>query len=693
LGGIKDWAERSNEHAAAMEFYCQWDALGAKFQMLMTTPGRGWTMCVRACLIWTAGVLGWSALLAMPAMRPLDMTGNASTGGNPPWAIGPEPVVPPIIVGPIYPIDPIGPIVGPWWGNNTPYFTTSVFTWTDGNQYGVTVFGGNNDTSAGTVFEETPDGNETTLYSFDGDGNGNYPNGSNPFALVPGNNGEFYGATSNGGLNNYGTIFELSPDGSNFTSLVSFDNTTMGATPNDFTLASDGNFYGTTLTGGTGGDGTLFQMMPDGTLTTLFSFAGDELGGNPSGVGQVGDGNLYGTTTAGGANGAGTVFTLAPGGALATLADFPAQAGFADGTGSLPYSATSTLTGLDGNTYGVTMFGGNFDDSAGSVFVETPDGTVTTLYSFDSDGDWNYPNGSNPYVLLQTPDGNLYGATSGGGADGYGTIFEVAPDGSAFTTLVNFDSTDNGSYPNTLILASDGNFYGTTSNGGPSDSGTVFEMTPDGTLTTLFTFSGDGNGAYPVSLVQGDDGNFYGTTTGGGANGSGTLFQLMPDGTLNTLVSFDTGGSYGVLPLINILGAVNGPGPVAVGGGGGGFGGGGFGGGGGGGNTTGTPTGKGSGFRSGKGVVHVPVVTLNVIGPSKRLAFRPNLMLHGLATGAGGVKSVEFSVNGGTFQTATGTKHWVANVSLAKGKNTIVVRVTNSKGQQTTQTITVNRRK
>jgi uncharacterized repeat protein (TIGR03803 family) len=266
-------------------------------------------------------------------------------------------------------------------------------------------------------------------------------------------------------------------------------------------------------------------------------------------------------------------------------------------------------------------------------------------------------------VLLQAADGTLYGATSGGGSAGYGTIFAIGTDGSGFTTLVNFDSTDNGAYPNTLILGSDGNFYGTTSNGGANDSGTVFEMTPDGTLTTLFTFSGDANGSYPVNLMQGVDGNLYGVTAGGGANGSGTLFQLTPDGTLNTLMSFESGG-FVFLPLVNTLGASVGP-----------------------------TAGGGHGTVAGKGVKHKPVVTCTVIGGGKRMAFSNSLLLHGLATGSGGVKEVQYSINGGSFKPATGTKRWAVPVSLKKGKNTIVVRVTNSQGQQTTQTITVNRRR
>jgi len=647
-----------------------------RIQPVMITPEKRVTAWARTCLFLACGALGWTGLRAASALHPQDVVSSGGSGGSGSiWSIGPEPVFPPIIIDPIWPINPGGPMVPTnptiwtvWPGQISPYFSTSIFTWTDGNQYGVATMGGASDSSEGAVFEQTPDGNTTTLYSFDADSSGNYTNGSNPFVLLPDANGFFYGATSNGGVDNYGTIFELSPDGGNFSSLVSFDSVTDGAAPNCLILAGDTNFYGTTSTGGAAGNGTVFQMTPAGVLTTVYAFSGDANGGNPTGIGQGGDGNLYGSTTLGGTNGTGTIFTVTPGGALTTLADFPAQAGFADGTGTLPYSATSTLTAADGTVYGVTMFTGNYDDSEGSVFSLTPDGTVTTLFSFDADDNGNYPDGSDPFVLLQGPDGNLYGATSGDGPGGYGTIFELGTDGSGFTTLVSFDSTDNGAYPNTLILGSDGNFYGTTSNGGPTDSGTVFEMTPDGTLTTLFTFSGDANGSYPVNLMQGVDGNLYGVTAGGGANGSGTLFQLTPDGTLNTLMSFESGGSFGFLPLVNTIGAAVGP------------------------KAGGAAGGKGPSAHGAKGS-HKPVVTCLVIGGGKKLAFRSSLLLHGLATGTGGVKKVEYSINGGSFKPATGTKRWTVPVSLKKGKNTVVVRVTNSQGQQTTQTITVNRRR
>ncbi|MHA3771210.1 beta strand repeat-containing protein [Verrucomicrobiota bacterium sgz303538] len=148
--------------------------------------------------------------------------------------------------------------------------------------------------------------------------------------------------------------------------------------------------------------------------------------------------------------------------------------------------------------------------------------------------------GRNPYAsLVQESDGNFYGTTFNGGASGYGTVFKMTPAGEV-TTLVSFNRF-NGSNPSAgLVKGSDGNFYGTTSQGGASNYGTVFKMTPAGELTTLASFI-NGNGSYPIAgLVEGNDGNFYGTTSQGGAGNYGTVFKVTPAGELTTLVYFNS---------------------------------------------------------------------------------------------------------------------------------------------------------
>jgi uncharacterized repeat protein (TIGR03803 family) len=173
---------------------------------------------------------------------------------------------------------------------------------------------------------------------------------------------------------------------------------------------------------------------------------------------------------------------------------------------------------------------------------------VTTLASF------NQASGFNPSSpLIQATDGNFYGTTPVGGANypGFGTVFKVTPSGT-LTVLHSFDGTDGEKSLGALVQGTDGNFYGTTSFGGGSAGfvGTVFKITPSGTLTTLHSFNGpDGSGA-SAGLIQATDGNFYGTTTGVGFNNLGTVFQITPSGALTTLHSFDgaDGGlSYGAL--------------------------------------------------------------------------------------------------------------------------------------------------
>jgi uncharacterized repeat protein (TIGR03803 family) len=142
-----------------------------------------------------------------------------------------------------------------------------------------------------------------------------------------------------------------------------------------------------------------------------------------------------------------------------------------------------------------------------------------------------------PRGLVQASDGSFYGTTSNGGTSGYGTVFKITPAG-ALTTLYSFVGSD-GSYPYAgLVQGSDGNFYGTTAYGGTSSYGTIFKITPAGALTTLHSFTYS-DGAYPyATLVQGTDGNFYGTTYYGGTSGYGTVFKITPAGALTTLHSF-----------------------------------------------------------------------------------------------------------------------------------------------------------
>ena len=368
----------------------------------------------------------------------------------------------------------------------------------------------------------------STLHSFD------VTDGAYPYAgLVQGTNGNFYGTTS--GMNtsansiNPGTVFKITPSGT-LTTLYSFCSQS-GCADGDhpygaLVQAADGNFYGTTGYGGANdacqyngnvGCGTVFKITPSGTLTTLHSFNGTD-GWLPfAGLVQATDGNFYGTTDEGGANNYGTVFKITPGGTLTTLHSFDSTDG--------AYPIGVLVQAINGNLYGTTFEGGANND--GTVFKMTPKGTLTPLLSFDG------ANGQYPYMgaLVQATHGNLYGTTLSGGAYlYYGTVFEMTPSGT-LTTLNSFDGTDGSGPLNGLAWATDGNFYGTTGYAGANGNyGTIFNMTPTGTLTALYSFcsqSGCADGWLPFAgLFQATNGNFYGTTLYGGANGYGTVFSL-----------------------------------------------------------------------------------------------------------------------------------------------------------------------
>ena len=392
---------------------------------------------------------------------------------------------------------------------------------TDGNFYGTTSLGGDN--IAGSVFKVTPAGVLTVLHSFARDDDGAIPR----VGLVQGTDGSFYGTTTQGGTGGSGTVFKITPSGA-LTTLLSFA-ASDGSDPWAGLLkGTDGNFYGTTFDGGTRGIGTVFKITPSGALITLHSFAGND-GANPcAGLVQGTDGNFFGTTYSGGTNFFGTVFKITPSGALTTLHRFTHE----DGAG--PYAGL--VQGTDGSFYGTTIGGGFFE--IGTVFKITPSGAFTTLHSFA----WN--DGSDPYAgLLQGTDGNFYGTTFHGGTSGIGTVFKITPAG-ALTTLHSFGSGEGTSPLAGLALGTDGNFYGTTYKGGTSDYGTVFKITPAGALTTLHSFAySDGSFPY-ANLVQGTDGNFYGTTyQGGTGDGYGTVFRITPAGTLVTqeMFRFDDG--------------------------------------------------------------------------------------------------------------------------------------------------------
>jgi uncharacterized repeat protein (TIGR03803 family) len=299
---------------------------------------------------------------------------------------------------------------------------------------------------------------------------------------------------------------------------------------------TDGNLYGTTVLGGANSNycengstcGTVFKITPSGTLTTLYSFCPQGYpctdGAQPeAGLVQGTDGNFYGTTLHGGDHetcdydlSCGAVFMITPSGMLTTLYSF-------DGTNGI-WPIAGLIQATDGNFYG----------TASSVFQITPSGTLTVLA---------YPGGPDS-ALIQGTDGIFYGTGAENGTYGYGTVFSITAGPVAtqtLRTLFNFNGRDGQRPYSALIQSTDGDFYGTTYYGGTPcyfSCGTVFKITPSGTLTTLYSFDGkDGEWPY-AGLVQATDGNFYGATAYGGANGGGTVFKITPSGALTTLYNF-----------------------------------------------------------------------------------------------------------------------------------------------------------
>ena len=361
----------------------------------------------------------------------------------------------------------------------------------DGNLYGVTSAGGAS--GFGTVYRLDPKRHEwSVLHAFAGASDSDHPS-----SLIQGSDGYLYGTCGGRSYNidtynDTGTVFKIALDGSSFQVLHTFSPMQLpenvynadGATPGGLMQAADGNLYGSCASGDSNSTGNLFSIHPDGTGFIILHTFGPVTGAGANGVLenadgidasvliQASDGNLYGGCFVGGANGAGTLIKLSPGGS-----------GF---TAFYTFGAPSEI--------GESPFGG----------------------------------------LIQGSNGYLYGTCAQGGGYGGGIAFKVSLDGSAFTVLHIFPGLSDGGPPtNTdgaipqggMIEGSDGNLYGTASEGGPNGTG----------FTVIYVFSTfirpgintDGSNPF-AGLTEAADGDFYGVTAGGGSSQYGTIFRLAP---------------------------------------------------------------------------------------------------------------------------------------------------------------------
>jgi uncharacterized repeat protein (TIGR03803 family) len=368
-----------------------------------------------------------------------------------------------------------------------------------GNLYGTTVFGTGCLPTAcaplpGMVFKVTSTG-ETIMHNFTGAptacGTTGNPacDGASPYGgvlLDPTNNA--YGTTNTGGASNLGTVFKISTTGEKV--LHSFTGSPSdGAFPYAGVVEdSAGNIYGTTSAGGASNKGAVFKIEPSGTETLLYSFKGGEDGASPyGGLLRNAAGDLFGTASAGG---------------IAT--------------------------------------GNCFPSGCGVVFLVTSTGTEHILYRFAGS-----PDAASPFAgLIVDSSDNVYGTTYNGGTgactNGCGTIFEIDKAGKE-TVLYSFQGYPNdGAFPlGGVVRDSTGDLYGTTTYGGASDSGAVFELPAAGPEKLLYSFTGETDGAIPRSgLIMDSSGNLYGTTYGGGVSGPscggepadscGVVFKLKP---------------------------------------------------------------------------------------------------------------------------------------------------------------------
>ena len=359
----------------------------------------------------------------------------------------------------------------------------------------------------------------TNLHSFTNSATGGYF----PLAgLAQGRDGNLYGTTSYGGSAHWGSVFRITSTGT-FTSLYSFTGGSDGGIPAATLVAGDDGFlYGTTSGGGPtvqASLGSVFKISTNGVFSTLHSFAAGTDGAYPYGhLTQAGDGNFYGTTSQGDPflhPGYGTVFRITKAGVLTTLYSFTNEM-----DGSYLYSGLAL--GADGDLYGTASQGGTKGN--GTIFKIATNGTFTPLHSFTGGND-----GANPYAaLIQGNDGNMYGTTVGGGANGWGGVFKLAPSG-VVSPLHPFTRGNDGAAPyGGLTLGSDGNLYGTADQGGAVGVGVIFKITTSGSFTLLYTFTAQSDGQQPQgALVQIVGGNFWGVVQYNfGSVGGGCVFRL-----------------------------------------------------------------------------------------------------------------------------------------------------------------------
>lgn len=375
------------------------------------------------------------------------------------------------------------------------------------------------------------------LYGFTGGTDGEYTDTD----LVLDSAGNIYGTSVSGGAFGSGTVFRVTPAGKH-TVLYSFHGGTDGGEPyKGVTLDSQGNIYGTAVTGGKGacegGCGVVFQLTKSGTnwkQTILYYFTGGNDGSGPgTGLTLDSNGNLYGMTPTAGAYGVGVVFQLKR--VHMNAWEFKVIHTFTGGNDGAAASAGRLLI-RNGHIYGVATAGGAH--GKGAAFELTPSTVgewhVKVLYGFKGQPDAGFPYGA----LSADKSGNLYGTTYYDGANNLGSVYELIPDGHgnwSEKVLYSFKGgSDGASSLANLVFDTAGNLYGTTSEGGAGCScGVIFKLASDGhgnwSESIPHRFQGSPDGAFPYNgMVAGAGGYFYGATVHGGPTNDGAIYRFKP---------------------------------------------------------------------------------------------------------------------------------------------------------------------
>jgi len=425
---------------------------------------------------------------------------------------------------------------------------------TNGHFYGATPQGAAN--GGGAIFDMIPSGQMAGGYSFCA--LANCEDGRQTYApLLQSTNGNFVGVTTEGGSSCEsgalcGTFFELTSAGK-LTTLYNFcslPNCADGYYPAIAPLEVSGNFYGAISFGGANGGGLIYELAADGTFSSRYAFCSQTNcsdGSNPIGLVHGTNGNFYGTTIFGGTNQYGTIFAITPAGRLTTLYNFTGSGGDAN--------ASSMLQANNGNFYGTTL---NLNNYEGEIFELTNTGKFTILYNFCPLN--CQPKLSDPGAMIQGSDGNFYGIAGSGGANGNGGIFKMTPAGKV-TTYLSFPACGyqsdcpSGFGPGGLLQGTDGNFYGVMDGGGWEPCfnlvgcGTVYKVTT-GIPPFVTPYPNYGKVGSLMRLI----GNGLTGATNVTFNGTRAVFNVVSDTYITATVP--TGATSGVIEVTTPTGSM-----------------------------------------------------------------------------------------------------------------------------------------